>query len=345
MTNHKHFISIFFLICILVLIMTSSVFAKKLTSEARSVIQHIQKKGSTLSGTLTEFHQQFSASAQKMVLLESMIEELKSKGYLGQKYSDTPEKYERIYAEYARNISEIKKVFTQNFPKIQQAVSDFNRSVYYGKDRIAELKSDDLAIVETELGRSRQILQRLQTKRAELETNCPLEKNSNRMSKNCKLQWRNYKNRLRNLKRSLARLKYMKKISNLKDSIGQKLTEIMERYVYKESETVDMLINYAINFEQYASFIGSNELGGMLSTFKELGKLESKLHDFEKFQKGLDFHVEDMGKIVDNRLDHFIKESGMGDMNVESRGDILRSFEDEEQLLAETIRDLEKGLK
>jgi len=118
----------------------------------------------------------------------------------------------------------------------------------------------------------------------------------------------------------------------------------MERYVYKETDTVDMLMNYAMNFEQYASFIGSNELGGMLSTFKELGKLESKLRDFEQFQKGLDFHVEDMGKIVDKRLDHFIQQSGMGDLTVESRGDILRTFEDEEQMLAETIRDLEKGL-
>ena len=174
-----------------------------------------------MSGTLTEFHQQFSASAGKMVQLESLIDELKRKGYLGQKYSDTPEKYERIYAEYAQYISEIKDVFTRNFPRIQQAVADFNRSVYYGQDRIVELKSDDLAIVETELGRSKQILRKLQTKRAELETNCPKSQNRKRFSKNCQHQWRNYKRQLRNLKRSLARLKYMKKISNLKDSISK----------------------------------------------------------------------------------------------------------------------------
>jgi len=103
-------------------------------------------------------------------------------------------------------------------------------------------------------------------------------------------------------------------------------------------------MNYAMSFEQYASFIGSNELGGMLSTFKELAKLETKLQDFEQFQLGLDSHVEDMGKIVDDRVDNFIQKSGMGDVKVESRGDILRSFEDEEQKLSETIMDLEKGL-
>ena len=331
-------------ICCMYLIVVPHAFAKKLTSEARSVIQHIQKKGNALSGTLTEFHQEFSASAGKMVNLEFLVTELKKKNYLGQKYEETPEKYERVYAEYARYISEIKDVFIKNFPKIQQALADFNRSVYYGKDRIAELKSDDLAVVETELGRSKQILRKLQTKRVALEADCPYTQNRHQMTRNCQNQWRDYKRQLRNLKRSVARLKYMKKISNLKDSISKKLTEIMERYVYKESETVDMLMNYAMSFEQYASFIGSNELGGMLSTFKELAKLETKLQDFEQFQLGLDSHVEDMGKIVDDRVDNFIQKSGMGDVKVESRGDILRSFEDEEQKLSETIMDLEKGL-
>jgi hypothetical protein len=332
-------------VCHTYLFFLPQVFAKKLTSEARSVIQHIQKKGNALSGTLTEFHQEFSASAGKMVKLEFLVNELKKKNYLGQKYEETPEKYERVYAEYAHYISEIKDVFIKNFPKIQQALADFNRSVYHGKDRIAELKSDDLAIVETELGRSKQILGKLQAKRSELEADCPYNRNSHKMTRNCQNQWRDYKRQLRNLKRSVARLKYMKKISNLKDSISQKLTEIMERYVYKESETVDMLMNYAMSFEQYASFIGSTELGGMLSTFKELAKLETKLQHFEQFQVGLDSHVADMGRIVDDRVDNFMEKSGMGDVKVESRGDILRSFEDEEQMLAETILDLEKDLK
>jgi len=338
MKRLNNYFVIFSLICVL-LSYTANVSAKKLTSEARSVIQHIQHKGNTLSGELTEFHQEFSARAEKMVKLESMIDELKQKGYLGQKYDDTPEKYERVYAEYARYISEIKNVFTKHFPRIQQAVADFNRSIYHGKDRITELRSDDLAIVESELGRSKQILLKLQNKRIDIESTCPKDQ---KISKNCKRQWRNYQRQLQNLKRSLTRLQYMKKISKLKESIGQKLTEIMERYVYKESDTVDMLMNYAINFEQYAGFIGSHELGGMLSTIRELGKMDEKLRDFQQFQKGLDFHVADMGKIVDNRLDHFIKSSGMGDINVESRGDILRSYEGEEQEIAEMIRQLQE---
>ena len=343
MMNKRQVISIIVSLFLLCMMSTPAAYAKRLTSEARSVIQHIQQKGNTLSGTLTEFHQQFSASAQKMVNLEEMIDRLKEKGHLGKTYAETPEKYERVYAEYARYISEIKDVFIQNFPRIQQAVADFNRSVYHGKDRIAELKSDDLAIVEAELGRSKQILRKLQSKRADIEANCPNRQSTHKMTKMCQHQWRNYKRQLRNLKRSLARLKYMKKISDLKDSISAKLTEIMERYVYKESDTVDMLMNYAMNFEQYASFIGSNELGGMLNTFKELTKLENRLRDFQRFQQGLDTHVADMGIIVDKRLDNFIQKSDMGDLELESRSEFLRSYEDEEQMIAETIQQLEKN--
>jgi len=330
------YISIFFIIGLTIL--TQPVIAKTLTTEARSVIQRIQTKGSTLSGELNEFHSDFARHAEIMVNLENMIKELRSRGFLGKEYSQSPEKYERIYAEYAKNISEIKNVFIKHFPKIQNAVADFNRSIYYGKDRIIELRSDDLAIVDAELRRSKQVLNKLQNIRAELDTNCP---KNNKISKNCKRQWRNYQRQLLNLKRGLARLKYMKKISNLKDSISHKLTEIMEQYVYKESETVDMLMNYAVNFEQYSSFSSSNGLGGMLSTIRELGKLNEKMKDFSKFQQGLDFHVADMGKLVENRLDHFMKDSGIGNINVESRGEVLRSYEDQEEEIADMIRELE----
>jgi len=335
----KHFNQIILTIICFLFIFTMPAYAKKLTAEARNVIQRIQSKGSMLSGELTEFHREFSNHAEKIVHLETMTEDLKRAGYLGKSYRDTPEKYERVYAEYAKYVSEIKDVFVNHYPKIQRAVSDFNKSVYYGKDRIAELRSDDLAVVENELGKSKQILNKLLTKRSELDSNCP--RDIRQMSKSCQRQWRNYKRQLTHLKRSLARLHYMKKISTLKDSIGKKLTQIMDQFVYKEAETVDMLMNYAVNFEQYSSFIGSNGLGSILQYVKDLGKLNEKFQDLKQFQQGLDFHVADMGTIIDKRLDYFMKSSGMEEIDMESRGDMLTRFDGEEEQIREMIKNLE----
>jgi hypothetical protein len=207
-----------------------------------------------------------------------------------------------------------------------------------GKDRIGELRSDDLATAETELRRSKLTFQKLKQKRAEIENTC--QRNSKKMTRPCKRQWINYQRQLRRLKQSLARLQYMRKISRLKNSIVGKLSEIMETYVYKEADTVDMLLNYAFSFEQYADFIGSKDLGGMLRTVRELKNLEKKMRDFEQFQKGLSVHVADMGNLVDKRLDHFMKQSGM--VSVESRGEVLRSYEDQEEEISNLIKKLER---
>jgi len=330
---------IIIIICVL-LIFSIPVSAKKLTAEARNVIQRIQSKGSTLSGELTEFHREFSAHAQKITELETMTEDLVRAGYLGKKYKDTPEKYERIYAEYAKHISEIKDIFVSHYPRIQRAVTDFNKSVYHGKDRIAELRSDDFSIVENELSKSKQIMYKLQGKRSELDQSCPRDTNK-KMSKTCQRQWRNYKRQLTNLKRSLARLQYMKKIANLKDKIGKKLTQIMDQFVYKESDTVDMLMNYAVNFENYSSFIGSNGMGSILRYVKDLGKLNTQFKDLQQFQRGLDFHVTDMGSLIDKRLDNFMESGGLEDINFESRGDMLSSFDGEEELIRDMIKELD----
>ncbi|MCP4109869.1 MAG: hypothetical protein GY749_30845 [Desulfobacteraceae bacterium] len=339
--NRKNIFCILCSVLISIILCSPCTAGKKLVSEARSVIQGIQERSNVLSDELTEFHQEFSARASKMVKLEAITEELLEKGYLGKKYADTPEKYERIYAEYARYMSEIKDIFVQHAPKIQGAVSAFNRSIYQGKDRIGELRSDDMAIVGAELGRIKHNFQGLQQQRIELENNCP--KDSKKMSRTCKQQWMNYQRRLRRMKQSLARLQYMKKISEIKDSISGKLSEILGKYIYKEADTVEMLMNYAFNFEQYSEIIGSKDLGGMLKTIRELGKLEEKIKDFEQFQKGLDIHVADMGNLVDKRLDHFMKKSGMADMEVESRSDVLRGFEDQEEEISNMIRNLEKS--
>ncbi|CAN2042940.1 hypothetical protein GMMP15_90078 [Candidatus Magnetomoraceae bacterium gMMP-15] len=335
MINKKNFV------CVLITIIISAfcctpVIAKKLVSEARSVIQRIESKGSSLSNELSEFHSEFSSSAQKMVKLEETIEQLKRKGYLGKEYKDSPEKYERLYAEYAKYMSEIKNVFVSHLSRIQRSVTSFNRSIYEGKDRITELRSDDLAVVDTELKRIKQNYQKVKSKRESLESNCPKDRT---LSRNCKRQWKNYDRQRRRITQSLKRIEYMKKISKLKDSISDKLAQIMDRYVDKEADIVEMLKNYAFSFEQYADFIGSNKLGGMLKTIGELAKLETKMKDFEKFQQGLDIHVGDMGNIIDKRLDHFIEKSGMADLD--SRSDMLGNYNNKEEEIERRIERLE----
>ena len=326
-------------LCVL-LFCPTSISAKKLTAEAKNVIKRIQSKGSTLSGELTEFHKEFSAQAKIILQLETMTDDLKRAGFLGREYKATPVKYERIYAEYAKHISEIKDVFVRHYPKIQRAVADFNKSVYYGKDRIAELRSDDFSLIENELSKSKQILYNLQTKRSELDSSCPREAN-NKISKSCLRKWRNYKRQLTHLKRNLARLQSMKKIANLKDQIGKKLTQIMEQFVYKESDTVETLMNYAFNFDQYSQFIGTNGMGAILRYVKDLGKLNLQFKDLQHFQEGLDFAVGDMGTLIDKRLDHFMGSEGMEEVNMELRGEMLSSFDGDEELIKDMIKELE----
>jgi exonuclease VII large subunit len=338
--NKKGIHYVFLIFSLLMFTYSPSMAAKKLVSEARSVIQNIQTRSDVLSGELEEYHRSFSKQAANMVELEAAIEDLKRKGYLGKDYADTPEKYDRLYAEYAKSVSELKDIFVKFYPRIQNAVSSFNRSVYVGRDRIEQLRSDDLAIAGAELRSARLNFQTLQQKRIELDNTCP-QGNGN-MTKSCSRQWTNYQRQLGRLKQSLTRLQYMQKISNLKDSIVNKLSQIMEAYVNKEADTVDMLMNYAFCFEQYSDFIGSKDVGGILRTIEGMKSLEAKLKDFEQFQSGLSIHVADMGNLVDKRLENFMKKSGMD--KVESMDDILLGYADQEEEIAKMIRALEKEL-
>ncbi len=312
--------------------------AKQMVSEARSVIQSIETKSNNLTGQLDKFHEEFAARAKNMVEIEAMVEELKREGYLGKTYKETPERYERVYAEFAKEMAEIKDIFSRHYPRIQTAVTSFNKSIYEGKDRISQIRSDDLAVVDAELSRSKVTFRELQDMRTNLESQCP--QNASQQSRSCRSQWKNYQRQLSRLKQSLARLNYMKKISNLKNSISGKLSEIMEQYVYKEEDIVNTLSSYAFSFEQYADFIGSKDLGGMLRTIRELGQLESKMRDLQQIQNGINFHVADMGGMVDDRLDYFMESSGFA---VESRDEKLASYADQEEDIQEMIRQLEKG--
>ena len=322
-----------------ILLIVAPALAQELVSEARSVVQGIQSKGSTLSGELEEFHSRFAVEARRMVEIEAILEDLKAKGYIGPNYSDSPEKMERMNAEYADSIARIKETFVEYAPRIQDAVSDFNRSIYFGKDQIQDMRSQDLDVVDAELAISKTEFGDLKLLRSQLEMDCP--ENASRKSRNCQRQWNDYQRQLGRLKQSLSRLQYMKKISSLKMAIVEKLSQILDDYQYREADVTAMLGNYAFNFEQYASFIGSKNLGGMLNTINELKQLDKKMKDFQQFQAGLDVHVANMGQLVDDRLEQLMDKSGVG--QVESRSHMLQSYADQEDDIAKTIRDLERG--
>ncbi len=333
-----------FLAAALIFSLAAPAAAAKLVAEARSVVEAIQQKSSGLSTELTEFHTEFSAKAARMVQLETMMEELKEKGYLGKTYEESPEKYERIYAEYARYMTEIKDTFMKYAPKIQSSVKNFNASIYRGRDRIMELRSDNSGQIEGELIRVKDDFARIKAEKTRLESQCPRD-GQTKMSSVCRSKWSNYQRRVNRLKQHVARMKFMRKMASLKTSIIGKLTDILDQYVDKEANTVDMLLSYASNFEEYGSFIGSKDLGGMLQAIQELRAMNETMRDFQQFQQGLTIHVEDMGNLVNKRLDHFMKNSGMDDMDVEPRSQHLQSYDDQIDQIDSDIRSLEKSLE
>lgn len=335
----KKRINIPLLIAIFLLFVAGQAFAAKLVSEARSVIDGIGEKSKTLSGTLTEFHTEFSARASKMVQLEAAVEELKEKGYLGETYAQSPEKHERIYSEYARYLSEIKEVFTKYAPLIQSRIKSFNRSIYMGRDRL-ELSSDQMAVVETEIKAGRNTLRELRHEREQLEKKCSRD---GKISRNCRREWGSYDRKLARLTMTVARLKYMKKMHSIKDSINGNLEKILDRYVNRETEMTDVLLNYTFAFEQYASFIGNNEIGGMLKAVRELDGMEKKIKHLVAWEQGVQEIVKETGKMVYGRLDHYMKQGNIQDPDVESHSGLLKNYEGRENQVEQMINEMEKG--
>lgn len=219
-------------------------------------------------------------------------------------------------------------------------MSTFNKSIYMGRDRVRELGSEDMSGVESELKEIKNSFQEIQNERFDLDKKCSGE---NQKSRNCRRERANYQRKLARLQSRVARLKYMKKITSIKNSVTEKLELILENYVDKEPYVVAMLKDYTFSFEQYSGFIGSKDLGGVMKTIRELGKLEEKVKDFKMFGQDLGKHVETMGEVANNRLESLMKMSGIEDPDVESRSDVLSSFDDQESRIANEIKQLEQG--
>ena len=337
----KNILKLSALIIISLFIIVPGVHAKKLISEAKSVIEKVQNNSKNLSGELSEFFTEFAGPASSMVKLEAAVEELREKGYLGAVYADSPEKYERIYAEYARHMSDIKDIFSKYAPRIQNAAAGFNRSIYMGRDKVRELGSEDMSSVESNLKAIKNTFQELKNERFELDKKCSGEQQK---SRNCQRERANYQRKLARLQSRVSRLKYMKKIIKIKNSVTEKLELILENYVDKEPYVVAMLKDYTFSFEQYSGFIGSKDLGGVMKTIRELGKLEEKVKDFKMFGQGLNKHVTEMGNLAASRLESLMKMSGIEDPDVQSRSDVLSSFDDQANKLENEIKQLEQDI-
>ena len=134
----------------LLVLTVGGVQAASFVTEATSVVDQVIDQGQAANSEIDAFYQDFSQTATRMVDLEARVERWKSEGYLCEQYIDCVEKYDLIYAYYGQSMAEIQQAFERHQDGILAALSRFNRIVYQGKDRLSDLRSDDLAAVPAE---------------------------------------------------------------------------------------------------------------------------------------------------------------------------------------------------
>ena len=297
--------------------------AASFVTEATSVVDQVIDQGQAANSEIDAFYQDFGQTAARMVDLEARVERWKSEGYLCEHYVDCVEKQDLIYAYYGQSMSEIQQAFQRHQDGILAALSRFNRIVYQGKDRLSDLRSDDLAALPAELERMHDSQEELRSRNAELQQECP-----ERNTAQCKRKWRAFQRDLNRTSRELKRIAYTRTLATLRESIITRLDEVLKRYSDIEEEAVATLTNYAFIFEQYGELSGSEGIGKLLTVATDLGKLDGKLRQMQDFGKGLEIHLLDMGNLINERLDQVAG----GDIAVESRrgaliesGDLLES--------------------
>lgn len=284
--------------------------AASFVTEATSVVDQVIDQGQAANTEIDAFYQDFSQTAARMVDLEARVERWKSEGYLCEQYIDCAEKHDLIYAYYGQSMAEIQQAFERHQDGILAALSRFNRIVYQGKDRLSDLRSDDLAALPAEFERMRHAQEALKSRNADLKQECP-----ERTSTQCRRKWRAFQRDLNRTSRELKRIAYTRKLATLRESIITRLDGVLERYSDIEEEAVATLTNYAFIFEQYGELSGSEGIGKLLTVATDLGKLDGKLRQMQDFGKGLEIHLLDMGHLINERLDQVAG----GDITVESR--------------------------
>lgn len=306
--------------------------AASFVTEATSVVDQVIDQGQNANSEIDAFYQDFSQTAARMVDLEARVERWKSEGYLCEQYIDCVEKHDLIYAYYGQSMAEIQQAFERHQDGILGALSRFNRIVYQGKDRLSDLRSDDLAALPAEIERMGNAQEELKARKADLQQECP-----ERTSTRCKRKWRAFQRDLNRVTRELKRIAYTRKLATLRESIVMRLDGVLDSYSDIEEEAVATLTDYAFIFESYGELSGAEGIGKFLTVATELGELDGKLRQMQDFGKGLEIVVLDLGDVMDKRLEQI-----GGDITVESRRGVLVESGDQLEGNDRLLRELER---
>lgn len=312
--------------------------AASFVTEATRVVSQVTDQGRAANSEIDSFYQDFSAAAARMVDLEARVERWKAEGYLCERYAECPEKYDLIYAYYAQSMAEIQQAFQRHQGGILAALSRFNRVVYQGKDKLSDLRSDDLAALPAEIGRLRGAQERLRARSSALQQECP-----ERTSRACIRKWRAFDRDLQRSHREIKRATYARQLARLRESMLERLDGVLGRYGDIEENSVATLTDYAFIFEQYGELSGSEGIGGLLAAARDLAQLDGKLQQMQDFGKGLQVHLLDMGNLLNDRLGLLEGQ----DLEVGSRREVLTDsgnlLEGNDRLLRELEQELGDG--
>ena len=335
METRKRWMGVVVLALLLTAAAAGPALATSFVSEATVVVDRINKESQSANQEIEEFYRSFSKAAGDMIALEAKVDQWKKEGYLCDQYAKCPEKYDLIYAYYADRMAQIQRAFDQHRDAIQAALARFNRVVYEGRDRIADLRAGDSVKIKADLHRLSLENERLRNLRSNLEQQCPISK---QMSRSCARRWRAFRRDAARVRRNLQRLLYVRRLNKLRRSIIDRLENILDSYSTLEADAVESLADYAFIFEQYGELSGASGIGQLFQAVKQIRELDRKLSQMEKFGKGLQLHVLQVGKLMDDRLAQIEEQ----DIRVYSRS---QDIEDATNLLEgndKLIRQLEK---
>ena len=294
-------------------------------------------RGRAANSEIDAFYQDFSAVAVRMVDLEARVERWKTEGYLCERYADCAEKYDLIYASYAQSMAEIQQAFERHQDGILAALSQFNRVVYQGKDKLSDLRSDDLAALPggdrpaargpgaaqdpqrgAPAGVPRTHGPRMHPQVARVRSRPPAQP-----------------------ARDQARGPTPASSRGCAARCSNALTACSTDTATSRRTPSPPSPHYAFIFEQYGGLSGSEGIGGLLAGVKGLAQLNTRLRQMQDFGKGLQVHLLDMGNLLNDRLGLLEGE----DLEVGSRREVLTDsgnlLEANDRLLRELEQELE----
>lgn len=284
-------------------------------NEATRVVDDIARQSEQTNGALSDFYRDFGEPAAQMVKLEALVERLRREGTLCEHYADCPDKTDLVYAHYGQAMARIQQVFARHREKILAALAGFNQQVYRGRDRIEDLRSNELDNAPAEVRALKGEQAQLRQRQAEITRDCP----DSERSTACLRQWREFQRNANRLNRRIQRAAYAHQLGRLRNSVIERLGVVLDGNTHLEADVVAALADYAFVFESYAELSSADGIGQLMGTVQQLADLTQKLDELEQFGEGLKVHVLDVGQLLNERL---AQVSGM-DLEVQSRRSAL----------------------